>query len=83
VVAANGRNRIGMVAFSTAVPAKVVALHPFPPPSALSIGEKQYPLTIGVTINAMKMGDQSVSGLLAYATTPGAKALAVRDGFVP
>jgi hypothetical protein len=83
VVAANGRNRIGVVAFSTAVPAKVVALQPFPAPSTLSIGDKQYPLTIGVTVNASKIGDQSVSGLLAYATTADAKALAVRDGFVP
>jgi ABC-type phosphate transport system substrate-binding protein len=83
VVAANGRNRIGMVAFSTAVPAKVLALHPFPAPSILSIGEKQYPLTIGVTINALKIGDQSVSNLLAYATTSDAKAVALRDGFVP
>jgi PBP superfamily domain len=83
VVAANGGNRIGMVAFSTAVPAKVVALHPFPAPSILSIGDKQYPLTIGVTINALKFGDQSISGLLAFATTADAKAVALRDGFVP
>lgn len=83
VVAANGRNRIGMVAFSTAVPAKVVALHPFPAPSILSIAQKQYPLTIGVTINALKMGDQSIAGLLAYAATDGAKAVAAQDGFVP
>jgi len=83
VAAANGRNRIGMVAFSTAVPAKVVALQPFPPPSMLSIGEKQYPLTVGVTIDVLNMGDQSVSGLLAYATTADAKAVAIRDGFEP
>jgi hypothetical protein len=82
VVAANGRNRIGIVAFSTAVPAKVVALQPFPAPSLLSIGDKQYPLTIGVTVDALQSA-QWVSGLLAYATTADAKALAVRDGFVP
>ena len=83
VAAANGRNAIGMVAFSAAVPGKVLALHTFAAPSILSISEGRYPLALGVMVNAWRIRDGSVPGLLAYATSDGAKAVAARDGFVP
>ncbi len=83
VAAANGRNAIGMVAFSAAVPGKVLAIRTFAAPSILSISEGRYPLALGVTVNAWQIRDGSVPGLVAYATSDGAKAVAARDGFVP
>jgi hypothetical protein len=83
VAAANGRNRIGIVAFSQAVPGKVLALQSFPAPSIVSIGNGQYPLALGVAVNAWQVHDRFVPGLLAFAASDGAKAVVARDGLLP
>ena len=83
VTAANGRNRIGVVAFSDAVPAKVLTISPYAPPSTLSISQGAYPLSLGVTVSAPQAHDRSVADLVAFSTTDGSKALATRDGFAP
>jgi hypothetical protein len=83
VTAANGRNTIGLVAFSSAVPGKVVRLQEFPAPSVLSIGDRRYPLTAAVTVASLDADrDQTVSGLMAYAGSDEARMIAERDGII-
>ena len=72
VTAANGANRLGIVAFSSAVPAKVLSIAPFAPPSTLSISQGAYPLSLGVTVNAPRVGNRSVADLVAFSTSDGA-----------
>lgn len=83
VAAANGSNAIGLVAFSAAVPGKVVAVQEFPTPSVLSIGNGRYPLSVAVTVASDDSArDAAVSSLLTYAGSDGAKAIAERDGII-
>ena len=83
VVAANGANAIGLVAFSAAVPGKVVALQAFPVPSVLSIGDRRYPLSVAVIVASAGVGrDTSVSDLVTYAGSDDAKAIAERAGII-
>ena len=84
VTAANGANRIGIVAFSKSVPAKVVAIQPFAVPSTISISDGAYPFALGVTVSAGgESHDPTVADLLAFATTHNGKSLAMHDGFAP
>ena len=83
VVAANGTDAIGIVAFSAAVPGKIVTLHEFPVPSVLSIGDWGYPLSVAVTVASAEVArDPIVSGLLSYAGSGDAKAVAQRAGII-
>jgi hypothetical protein len=83
VVAANGRNAIGLVAFSAAVPGKVVTLKGFPPPSVLSIGDRQYPLSVAITAAPVQATtDAHIGSLLTYAGSDEARAIAQHDGFI-
>ena len=80
VAAANGRNAIGMVAFSAAVPGKVLAIQNYPPPSIVSISEHRYPMALSV--RAWSDG-YAQPGFMAFATSEGAKAIVASDGFIP
>jgi hypothetical protein len=81
VVAANGSGAIGLVAFSAAVPGKVVALAGFPTPSTLSISDERYPLSVELTIASADANHYwAASPLLAYARSEAAKTIAVQDG---
>ena len=83
VVAANGSTAIGLVAFSAAVPGKVLALQEFPAPSILSIGDGRYPLSVAVTVaSADDARYIPIRGLLAFASTDDAKAIAERAGII-
>ena len=84
VVKANGAGAIALVAFSSAVPGKVVALRGQPSPSVLSIGEEQYPLSVELTVASTDPSHDASSGsLLRYADSNDAKAIAQRDGIIP
>ena len=82
VVSPGGRGTIGLVAFSAAVPAKVVALAPFPAPSSLSIGDRRYALSVALTVESASH-DGAAAGLAAFARSEDAQAIVLRDGFVP
>ncbi|HYW54810.1 MAG TPA: substrate-binding domain-containing protein [Dongiaceae bacterium] len=82
VVSPAGRGSIGLVAFSAAVPAKVLALAPHPAPSFLSIGDQRYALTVAVTVDSASRA-AGAAALTAYAKSRDAQALVLRAGFVP
>jgi molecular chaperone DnaJ len=46
------RNAIGFVAFSQAVPAKMIPVADFPAPSVLSIASSRYPFTLAITLQS-------------------------------
>ena len=54
VVGASGLRTIGLVAFSAAVPAKVLKLGAAPAPSTLSIGDQRYPLSVAIVVKSMR-----------------------------
>jgi periplasmic binding family protein len=82
VVSPGGRGTIGLFAFSAAVPAKVLALAPFPAPSSLSIGDRRYALSVALTVESASH-DGAAAGLAAFARSEDAQAIVLRDGFVP
>ena len=82
VVSPGGRGTIALVAFSAAVPAKVLALAPFPAPSSLSIGDRRYALSVALTVESASH-DGAAAGLAAFARSEDAQAIVLRDGFVP
>lgn len=84
VTSGRGRGSIGLVAFSAAVPGKVVRLSALPVPSVLSIGEYRYPLTLAVTVAAEGASrDTSLAALVQFARSDAAQAIAMRDGIIP
>jgi PBP superfamily domain len=84
VTSANGRGAIGMVAFSAAVPAKVVKLDGAPAPSVMSIGDQRYPLAVAVTVDADGPARlPAAAGLVRYARSESAQSIVSQDGFVP
>lgn len=82
VSGANGRRWLGVVAFSAAVPAKVVPLGTAPVPSAVTIADNRYPLTLDVTVNASDGRSSAAGSLIAFARSREAEAIVSRDGFV-
>lgn len=80
VVSPAGRGTIGLVAFSAAVPAKVIALASLPAPSSLTIGDRRYPLSVALSVES---ASRAGAGLAAYARSDAAQAIVSRDGFVP
>ncbi len=82
VAGASGRNAIGLVAFSAAVPAKVLALGNAPAPSVLSIAQHRYPLALALTVEPEGSPPGAAAGLVGYAHSDQAQAIVVRDGLV-
>lgn len=82
VSGANGRRWLGVVAFSEAVPAKVLPLGSAPTPSAVTIANNRYPLTLDVTVNASDGRNAAAGSLIAFARSREAEAIVSRDGFV-
>jgi PBP superfamily domain len=83
VAAPSGRDRIGFVTFSAAVPAKVVKIAWIPTPSTLTIADHRYPFSLSVAVGPESTGrDPLAADLLTYAHSDAAQALVVRDGFV-
>lgn len=84
VVSGTGRGTVGLVAFSAAVPAKVIRLAGEPAPSPISIADASYPLSvaIGVEKSGASAGPQA-GALVKYARSDDAQTLVSRDGLVP
>jgi hypothetical protein len=83
VAAANGDGAIGVVAFSAAVPAKVIALGDGPAPSALSIADRRYPYTVDVLVESdFRTPGSAAAAVLSFARSPAAQAALLRNGDV-
>jgi hypothetical protein len=83
VASSSGRQRIGIVAFSTAGPAKVLPIRSVPAPSSSSIAKHRYPLAVSVTVRAgTTPADPLAAGLVRYASSRAARALVERDGLI-
>jgi hypothetical protein len=83
VTAPSGRLAIGLVAFSAAVPAKVLKLGAAPAPSTLSIGDRRYPLSIAVMVEADPTARGAAAAFARYARSDDVQSIVERDGFVP
>ena len=83
VASASGRRSIGIVAFSTAGPARVVRIRSMPAPSSKSIAEHRYPLAISVTVRADSTRDPLATDLVRYADSRDARAVVKREGMIP
>jgi hypothetical protein len=83
VTSANGARRVGIVAFSGAVPAKVLALAGALPPSTLSIGDGRYPLSLAVEVESdLRSPAPDAAALLHFARSKSAQPVIVRTGLV-
>lgn len=83
VASASGRRTFGIVAFSAAVPAKVLALQAAPVPSVLSIADHRYPISLAVTVEPQGgRADPAAAALVRYARSDEAQSIVVRDGLV-
>ncbi len=78
-----GRSAIGLVAFSTAVPAKVIPLAYLPPPSPLTIASGRYPyrLNIGIETDTGRV-DPAASGLIEFAHSSAGAEIVAKNGLV-
>ncbi|MDB5042928.1 MAG: hypothetical protein JWN27_3654 [Candidatus Eremiobacteraeota bacterium] len=83
VASASGRRLIGLVTFSGAAPAKVVALGSAVPPSTLSIADRRYPLSFDVTVGSdLPAPSDEAAKLISYARSDEAQTVVARAGFV-
>jgi len=78
------RGAIGLVAFSQAVPAKVIPLAYLPPPSVLSIATRHYPYLLTIAVeSASGHSAPAATGLIDYARSSDGAAIVVKNGLVP
>lgn len=83
VAAPSGGDRLGIVAFSGAVPAKVITIRSAPVPSTLSIADHRYPFSLSVTVRSESARrDPLLADLLRYARSDAAQEVVVRDGLI-
>ncbi|GAC1543036.1 MAG: hypothetical protein NVS2B17_22280 [Candidatus Velthaea sp.] len=81
IASASGRNIIGIVPFSAAVPAKVLRVGDAPAPSTLSIGERRYPYTVALAIEDASH-EREAADLIRFAQSAEARSVLVADGLV-
>ena len=83
VASPSGVRSIGIVPFSAAVPAKVLALDNAPPPSPLSIGDERYPLSVRIMADSdFRHPPRLAAGLIAFARSNDAQELVVRSALI-
>jgi hypothetical protein len=83
VASASGRRLIGLVTFSGAVPAKVVALGSATAPSTLSIADRRYPLSFDVMVGSdLPTPSDEAAKFIAYARSDEAQTVVARAAFV-
>jgi phosphate transport system substrate-binding protein len=83
ISSASGRNGLGLVAFSQASPAKILALGDSPIPSTLSIADHSYPLALTVMATSDdEAPDPKAEGLIKYARSADVQSLVVHSGLV-
>lgn len=82
VSSASGMRRIGIAAFSSAVPAKVLPIGTAPIPSVLSIENRSYPLVLAVVVDAADAHNAAARALAKFARSADAQPVIARDGLV-
>lgn len=83
VAGASGRTAIGIVAFSVAAPAKVLSIEGRPIPSAVSIADHAYPLSVDVTVLVDRRdADPAVRGVAEFARSDAAQSAVVHQGLI-
>jgi hypothetical protein len=79
----SGRGWIGLVPFSAALPAKVLALGKAPPPSTLSIADGRYPLSADIRVESdFRYPSRPTAALIAFAHSAPAEAAVARAGLI-
>jgi hypothetical protein len=79
----SGRGWIGLVPFSAALPAKVLALGKAPPPSTLSIGDGRYPLSADIRVESdFRYPSRQMAALIAFAHSASAENAVTRSGLI-
>jgi phosphate transport system substrate-binding protein len=79
----SGVRSMGVVPFSAAIPAKVVALGRAPPASPLSIADDRYPMSVRIVAESdFRYPSRGAADLLAFARSPAANDLFVRSALV-
>ena len=82
ITGSRGRDGIGLVPFSSSVPAKVVALGSSTP-STLSIGNGKYPLSVDMLIDSDWRNPRPfVRDMIAFAHSPNGQAIVMHAGLV-
>jgi hypothetical protein len=83
VAGPSGIRSIGIVPFSAAVPAKVLALDTGPPPSTLSIGDESYPLSVRIRAESdFRRPSDRAAALISFTLSNAAKDLVARTSLV-
>ena len=83
VASASGRRSIGLVPFSAAATAKVVAVGTAPEPSVLSIADGRYPMSFRVLVESdLRAPSPPAAALLRFARSNDAQSLVRRDGLI-
>jgi hypothetical protein len=84
VASAGGANTIGLVAFSEAVPAKVIALGSGLPPSPLTIGSRRYPLSLDIMVGSdLRSPSAAAIAMIDFARSKDGQSIVARNGLVP
>lgn len=79
----SGVRSIGVLPFSVALPAKVLALGSAPAPSSLSIAGGRYPLSMGITVASdFRFPSRPAAALVAFANSGEANDLISRSALV-
>jgi hypothetical protein len=79
----SGRGWIGLVPFSAALPAKVLALGKAPPPSTLSIADGRYPLSADIRVESdFRYPSRPTAALIAFAHSTSAEEAVARTGLI-
>jgi len=79
----SGAHWIGVVPFSAALPAKVIALGTAPPPSPISIANGQYPIVVRILAESdFRHPSAPAAGLIAFARSSEANGIIARDALV-
>jgi hypothetical protein len=79
----SGARWIGVVPFSAALPAKVIALGSAPPPSPISIANGQYPIVVRILAESdFRFPSAPAAGLIAFARSTDANRIIARDALI-
>jgi phosphate transport system substrate-binding protein len=78
------RDAIGIVAFSAAVPAKVIPLAYLPAPSTLTIANRLYPytLTVAVDTGTGRADPSAAAGFVSYARSSDGAEIVAKNGLI-
>jgi hypothetical protein len=79
----SGRGWIGLVPFSAALPAKVLALGKAPPPSTISIADGRYPMSAGIMVASdFRQPSRPTAALIAFARSTAGEDVFARAGLI-